>query len=595
MLINRSPVVFLACLLLSGGACTVLAQSADSTGSDSYHQAYYKVDHLNRGLPPLEPPVNLRSPQAAVETFVLASREQDFRRAGRALNLNLVPGQRQPARVAELAEKLYYVFDQELQVDWDGLPDRPDGQVDRAAMAPDALVGVPRRGFRIGTLQINDRPIPIRLQRVKVGNADPVWVFSANTVENIDGLFIQYGPSLLEQHLPDWAMRSSLGKLRVWEVLGLLLLGTCSMAAGWLVQKFLRRLLRRAPWRWSTGLSEYIPTPLGLTVGFALFYNLNLIVLNLQGPVIGYINPALLLLTIGAMTWLGMRSVTYLSQYLSQPYLDETDNYEDKNARRVLTYITVAQRVLVFLALLVGLGIALSQFDLFQTLGVSLLASAGVVSVLFAVAARPVLSNLVCGLQIALTQPVQIGDSVLFEGNWGFLEEIHHTYVVIHTWDMRRVMVPLTYFLQKPFENWSIKDSHMIKPIYLQVDYRMDVKRLRDKFEELLHHSELWDEATPPVVQVTGAGDETMEVRALCSARNPADAWNLHCDLREALMAYVQDLDDGRYLPRRRMELDRVGSASNDADPRQAPRRRGADGTRRPMPSVSDEGEAAER
>jgi len=389
--------------------------------------------------------------------------------------------------------------------------------------------------------------------------------------------------------MPAWAMRSSLGKLRVWELLSLLVLGAISMTVGWLLQKLLRRLLRRAHWRWSEGLSRYIPTPLGLTVGFALFYNLNLIVLNLQGPVIGYVNPVLLLLTIAALTWLGMRTVTYLTHYLSQPYVDQTDNWEDKNARRVLTYITVAQRVLVFLALLVGIGIALSQFDLYRTLGVSLLASAGVISVIFAVAAQPVLSNLVCGLQIALTQPVQIGDSVLFEGNWGFLEEIHHTYVVIHTWDMRRVMVPLTYFLQKPFENWSIKDSHMMKPIYLQVDYRLDVKRLRDKFEELLRDSELWDEATPPIVQVTGVGDETMEVRALCSARNPADAWNLHCDLREALMAYVRELDGGRYLPRRRVELARMDNAGQQAAPRATRRRQSAAASRETAHTLPEE------
>jgi hypothetical protein len=195
----------------------------------------------------------------------------------------------------------------------------------------------------------------------------------------------------------------------------------------------------------------------------------------------------------------------------------------------------------------------LSQFSSLRQIGVSLLASAGVIGIIVGFAARNVLGNVIAGLQIAITQPVRIGDNVLFEGQWGYIEAITYTYLTIQTWDKRRVIVPLNYFTMHPVENWSKTSSHMIKPIYLYVDYTIDVEQIRQKFDELLRNAEKWDEETEPSVQVTGFTDETLEVRALCSAKEPTAAWNLHCQLREDLTAYVRDLEGGRYLPRRRL------------------------------------------
>jgi small-conductance mechanosensitive channel len=237
-------------------------------------------------------------------------------------------------------------------------------------------------------------------------------------------------------------------------------------------------------------------------------------------------------------------------------YVNDFGDEEEGAAQGLLTRLSVAKRLVTLIAVLVTLGVILIQLGVFEKVGYTLLASAGVASIIVGIAAQPVLGNLIAGLQIGLTQPVRIGDSVVFEGNWGHVEEIAFSYLTIRTWDKRRIIVPLQYLVSRPIENWTKTSSHLIKPIYLYVDYRTDVEQIREKFNELLRNADGWDEETDPVVQVTGCSDETMEVRALCSAKDPATAWDLHCQMREELIRYVQQLDDGRYLPRQRLRVE---------------------------------------
>jgi small-conductance mechanosensitive channel len=262
------------------------------------------------------------------------------------------------------------------------------------------------------------------------------------------------------------------------------------------------------------------------------------------------------ILIVMAITWLGVRIVTFFSDYVGKQFTDDLGSDDQAQARKALTYISVARRVLIFIALLVGVGFALSQFRGFETFGLSLLASAGVISVVVGVAAQSVLGNILAGVQVALTQPVRIGDNVYFEEQWGYIEAITYTYITIQTWDQRRVIVPLKYFVTHPVQNWSKHSSHLIRPIYLYVDYHTDVERIRHAFADMLKNDEDWNGETEPTVQVTGMSDETLDVRALCSASDPSTAWVLHCRLREKLVAYVRDLEAGRYLPRQRLVVE---------------------------------------
>ncbi|WP_218127057.1 mechanosensitive ion channel family protein [Catalinimonas alkaloidigena] len=527
-----------------------------SEGSDAiteYNEAYYVLKKLNAGLPAPPQRPNLQSPQAALEHFVRAGRARDFDEAARVLNLNLVPQGEQAAKARILATNFYYVLDKQIGFDWESLPDRPDGASTEPSMPNDPLVGMPRRSIRIGALDLDGRDVAIRLQRVKVKEASPVWVFSPQTVENIPALFYRYGPGPIDRMMPTWARAKFMGRTSLWVWLAFLVaIGLVSLLA-WGVRKITKRQFARADSYWTWGIGDRVATPFALFISILLLFILAKLVLSLPAGV----DMTLLVLLITSFLWLAMRAIEYFTESVArdtrQGDIKELAGEDGADQQQWLTYLSVGRRVLLFIVFLLGLGIIFSQFRALQTFGLSLMASAGAATVILGIAAQPLLGNIVASIQIALTKPVRIGDSVLYEDNWGYVEEITYTYILIKTWDKRRVVVPLRYFISKPFENWTMRNSHLIKPIYLHADYTLDVDQIRHKFETLLQESDLWDERIPPVVQVTSVEDETMEVRALCSAKDAASAWDLHCELREKLVAYVRDLNEGRHLPRRRI------------------------------------------
>jgi small-conductance mechanosensitive channel len=332
----------------------------------------------------------------------------------------------------------------------------------------------------------------------------------------------------------------------------------------WLTEKMLQRELKFKDNIWLRGISDIISGPLAVVCGLLTFYIAAQMLISLSGTLASLFDTIIVILIISAITWLGVRIVRFFSEYVGKQYTDDLGGDDQIQARKALTYISVARRVFIFIALLVGIGFALSQFRGFEQFGLSLLASAGVISVIVGVAAQGVLANIMAGVQVALTQPVRIGDNVYFEDQWGYIEAITYTYITIQTWDQRRVIVPLKYFITHPVQNWSKHSSHLIKPIYLYVDYQTDVEKIRRAFAEMLKNDEDWDEESEPTVQVTGTDDETMEVRALCSAKDPSTAWMLHCRMREQLIVYVRDLESGRYLPRQRVMVEALSQNSQN-------------------------------
>ena len=221
------------------------------------------------------------------------------------------------------------------------------------------------------------------------------------------------------------------------------------------------------------------------------------------------------------------------------------------------TLVSVARRLMIFIAVLGSIILAVEEVHLFDNWSTSVLASAGIVSVNLGVAAHNVLGNIMAGIQIALTQPARIGDSVVFEGHWGYIEDITYTSVTIRRWDAKRVIVPVSHFISQPFENWSMKESHILTTVVLYVDYGIDIDLLRTKVCDVLASSPAWDRQVGPSLQVTELKTHCMEVRVLCSAKDGPSAWDLQCHLREELIEFVRTLEEGRYLPKRRLLIDR--------------------------------------
>ncbi|MGD9839492.1 MAG: mechanosensitive ion channel family protein [Afipia sp.] len=254
---------------------------------------------------------------------------------------------------------------------------------------------------------------------------------------------------------------------------------------------------------------------------------------------------------IALLGWTAIIAVQIGSQvYLRRFSLDAEDNLL---ARKHVTQVGILKRAADTLIVIMTVATALMSFEQVRQYGVSLFASAGVAGLAIGLAARPLLSNLIAGVQIAVAQPIRLDDVVFLEGEYGTIEEITTTYVVIKLWDWRRMVVPLSYFIEKPFQNWTRETSALIGSVFLYVDYTVPVEKLREKLMEIARASPLWD-GRVIVLQVSDAKDRTVELRALLSARSAPAAWDLRCEVREKLIAYLQE-EYPDALPRTRQEV----------------------------------------
>ncbi|MET4327321.1 small-conductance mechanosensitive channel [Bradyrhizobium sp. i1.15.2] len=264
---------------------------------------------------------------------------------------------------------------------------------------------------------------------------------------------------------------------------------------------------------------------------------------------------------IALIGWISIRIVDMSAARYLLNFRDVTENFV---ARKHVTQVRVFKRVTDIIIVIITVSTALMTFDSVRQYGVSLFASAGAAGIIVGLAARPLLSNLIAGMQIAITQPIRIEDAVIIENEWGWVEDIASTYVVIRLWDWRRMVVPLSYFIEKPFQNWTRDTASLIGVIALHVDYRADVPRIRRWLEEAVKESKFWDGEVVNL-QVIDADARTIELRALVSARNAPQSWDLRCEMREKLIAFIRD-EMPEALPRERAILIPSGGGDDDAD-----------------------------
>ncbi len=256
----------------------------------------------------------------------------------------------------------------------------------------------------------------------------------------------------------------------------------------------------------------------------------------------------LLILTIG---WIFSVIVSLMAERANRRYrIDVEDNLR---ARQYITQVRVLHRTAQTLIVLFTVGGMLLTFESVQRYGVSILASAGAAGLVLGFAARPVFANLIAGIQIALTQPIRIDDVVIVENEWGWIEEIRATYVTIRLWDWRRLVVPISYFIEQPFQNWTRDSASIIGTVMWHVDYTMPIDRFREKATEIIRASSLWD-GNVVNIQVVEVTERTIQVRGLMSARTSPIAWDLRCEVREKVLAWIQQ-EYPHCLPRHRAEI----------------------------------------
>jgi small-conductance mechanosensitive channel len=348
----------------------------------------------------------------------------------------------------------------------------------------------------------------------------------------------------MTEYLPDWLMNpliTSLGWLPdsqrfAWldvivQVLVVLMIVLVGDRFGMPV---LQRLARHLPF------SRRLLVQCRRAVRVAAFFLLLQVVFRDTDPTLHF-SPLLLhltaLLTIASLTWLSTRAVQSIADtIIERNPINRSDNLA---ARSIHTQTRVLARSIIVLIILVGTGMALMTLPLLRQIGTSLLASAGVAGLIVGFAAKPVLGNLLAGLQLAISQPIRLDDVVIVENEWGQIEEITGTYVVVRIWDQRRMIVPLQWFIEHPFQNWTRSSSELLGAVMLWVDFRLPLEPLRTEAQRLCRVFEEWD-GRVCVVQVFETNERAMQVRVLVSAPDAPRTFDLRCKMREGLLDFIQ-------------------------------------------------------
>jgi small-conductance mechanosensitive channel len=307
-----------------------------------------------------------------------------------------------------------------------------------------------------------------------------------------------------------------------------------------------------------------------VNLGQAVAYFIPLFLLNLFSPLMRlnklYYQPLdktiEILLTI-SFAGLLVRSVRILEDYIYHTYdLNKVDNLKE---RKVRTQIQFIRKIIVVTIIFLTIAIILLSFESMRKIGAGLLTGVGIGGIIVGFAAQTSLGNLLAGFQIAFTQPIRIDDVLVVEGEWGRVEEITLTYVVLKIWDERRLILPINYFIQKPFQNWTRTSADILGTVFLYMDHTVPVDAIREEFERLIVKSTLWDKRVK-VVQVTDVKEHTIEIRVLMSASTSSDAFDLRCYIRENLITFIQKNYPGS-LPRSRNEISNLGELEKYVQP----------------------------
>ncbi|NOJ79861.1 mechanosensitive ion channel family protein [Myxococcus xanthus] len=484
---------------------------------------------LNAGLNPPPPSVDRKTPQATVQGFLAAAHRGDYALAAHYLDLDYIPRAQQAERGFQLARALKFVLDRKLPVDVSSLSKEQEGDPADA------------RYDQLGTIPLQGNNVPVRVQRVSSTEGDLVWVFSESTVRQVDPLFAEYGPRLVGL-LPAFFFSDTVLGLEPWQWLGLLVtvLGSLGLAVllERLVLAFARRVARWTRFTWEENVVSSGKGPLKLLTFSALLV-VGTLLLRLPRPAQGVFIRIGYSLSVVALAWAALRilhvSVAFVQSRVSSEMKDAA------RARSVSTQLVVLRAIFEVATYVIAAALLLIQFEVVRNVGVSLLASAGIAGLVLGLAAQKSIGTLLAGIQLSITQPISIGDTLITEGEWGTVEKITLTYVVLRTWDQRRLVIPIVQFLDKPFQNWSKGNPEMLGAVILQVDFQTDIDALRAELRRILENEgkSMWDGRVATVV-VLDVLDRTLTVRALVSVSDFSKLFDLRALVREKLVAFLR-------------------------------------------------------
>lgn len=328
--------------------------------------------------------------------------------------------------------------------------------------------------------------------------------------------------------LPGWLNQS----------LAAIAIGLAAIAIALLVHRIFFRVLRRVASASESATDDLLVSKLGRPTRYALIA-LALILAAREAPaldhiwqkVAGFVMPAL----VGWMALAVMQALVGAMEI----HTDIT-RHDNLRARRKRTRLAIFSRIASFVIIFITVGLMLLSIPGVRDIGVTLMASAGLAGLAVGAAAQPALKSIIAGFQMAITEPINIDDVVIINGQWGRVEDIRATYVIVRTWDERRLIVPTSKFLEETFENWTRENAELLAPVLLYLDPMTDVGPLRAEFERQVKGHALWDKRVVKL-QVTDMSSDSIEVRLLMSAGDSGSAFDLRCDIRESMLAWVRD------------------------------------------------------
>ncbi|WP_114966473.1 mechanosensitive ion channel family protein [Alkalilacustris brevis] len=533
--VKRILIILAACL------AAAVATSVHLAAQDN-PALWYETEAINPGLEAPPNVVDRSSPRVALRSFLELAEKGDLEAAAHVLNLSNLPKDEQKTRGSTLAAKLESTIDRKLSINWSSIPPEPDARTSDSANGHD--VSQPRRDYLLGELEVDGQIYAIRLGRYAAESsadeaANTVWLFSPDTVDSVDLLYDAFGPRAFEAYIPE-AMKAELGWLRLWEWIALPLVVAILTLVGLLTSRLIglgrhlsdERVLRRA--------FERAALPLSLVVASVAAQWLLGFVVSFSEAATAVITPTLVMLVVVGFSLAALRVIDALLDHVTRRYLG--DNYDSPNSseREFYTSIYALRRIILVVTVGFSIIFVLMQFNIFADMGLTLLASAGVLTVILAIAGQTTLGNIVASLQIAIAKPVRIGDSIHYEGAWCIVEAIFFTFIRLRTWDERRIIVPVKYFVSYPFKNWSVVDERVLCTIRLVLDPMAEVAALRDKFNAIA-------KADPEVVEhdklaayVTDQSSNGLTIEFYAMAPDPSTAWSIEMRLREELVSFVR-------------------------------------------------------
>ena len=344
------------------------------------------------------------------------------------------------------------------------------------------------------------------------------------------------------------------GGLQISQGIGLLAMLGIGILLGYLIQKAMFYFIRPSEEDpnddWQNVMLDRLPRPMRYAVAL-IVVRIGEAFLGLTDNETEVVALIVEILLIAVLTWMALRSLTVGTAFL-ESYL--TSKESDPLERRAIhTQVVVPSGILRVVLIVVGTALILFQFPVMRSIGGALLASAGAAGIVIGFAAQRTVANLFAGLQLAIFQPIKIGDVVVAEGEWGTIEQINLTYVTMKIWDQRRLILPVTYFLEKPFTNWTKNTHELLGTIYIYTDYTVPIEEVRKELKKIVKDADQWDGRTEGVL-VTALQPDTVEVRALISAKNASDQWDLRCHVREKLLEWMQRRGKD-HMPKFRVEM----------------------------------------